>query len=401
MTYVNAVKYLNSLSKENANAERLHKILEALGSPQKQLKSIHIAGKQGKNSCHRMLASVLRQNGLRVGGFSPFQFADPREIISVDQSPISYAVLADLISRISKLYKELFPSVIPSFYEVLCSAAMLCFSESSCDVVIFEKSLHKSDAANLTEPPILSIITSMGDEPVTDVSYDEVLRKGTLEAITSPQHSGAYADIYESCVRLGIRLTLPIYSELEIRRINLHKTSFSYKGVEYLLRSFAPIQLVYAITVIEAARALSRVGLNLTEEGIARGLSSVRLAFKCEALSIRPTIILNEISPDDSISSVSAALAQIKDEVDGKFYILIDEDCQEDRSSLYSLLASSGISPEPISEFPRNMTPSRAEKHLRTILSSLADEKNPDSALIIMGEAPFITSVHDAIRRQL
>ena len=401
MTYVNAVKYLNSLSKENANAERLHKILEALGSPQKQLKSIHIAGKQGKNSCHRMLASVLRENGLRVGGFSPFQFADPREIISVDQAPISHTALAQLISRISSLYKELFPNVIPSFYEVLCSAAILCFSESSCDVLIFEKSLHKNDAANLTAPPILSIITSMGNEPISDVRYDDVLRKGTLEAITSPQRSGAYSDIHQSCVKLGIRLTLPIYSELEIRRINLYKTSFAYKGVEYTLRSFAPIQLVNAITVIEAARALSRVGLSLTDEGIARGLSSARLAYKCEAISIRPTIILTEMSSDESISSASAALAQIKDELCGKFYILIDEACRMDRNKLYSQLSSSGISPEPISEFPRGMTPSRVEKHMRGILSSLADEKNSSAALIIMGEAPFISSINDSIRRLL
>ena len=401
MTYTNAVKYLNSLPKEDSSIERANRILLALDYPQRHLKAIHISGKQGKNSCHRLLSSVLCQNGLRVGGFSPFQFSDPREIISVNQSPISYTELADLVSRISKLYKLLFPNEAPSFSEVLFLSAILYFSESACDVVIFEKGLHRNDPANLTDPAILSIITSMGDEPVTDVSYDDILRKGTLEAVTCPQHSGVYSNIHQSCVKLGIRLTLPIYSELEIRKINLYKTSFAYKGFEYSLRSFAPIQLVNAITVIEAARALSRVGLSLTDDGIARGLSSARLSFKCEALSIHPTIILNEISSDESISSVSAALAQIRDEITGKFYIIIDEACHVDRNKLCSTLASSGISPEPIAEFPRDLTAARAERHLREILSSFADVKNSNSTLMIMGETPFISSVHDAIKRQL
>ena len=52
MTYEEAMKYISSVGKFGSNygLERTNRLLELLGSPQKKLKLIHIAGTNGKGS---------------------------------------------------------------------------------------------------------------------------------------------------------------------------------------------------------------------------------------------------------------------------------------------------------------------------------------------------------------
>jgi hypothetical protein len=57
----------------NPGLERTRELAERLGSPEKSLKFIHVAGTNGKGSTSSMLASVLGHSGLRVGLYtSPY-----------------------------------------------------------------------------------------------------------------------------------------------------------------------------------------------------------------------------------------------------------------------------------------------------------------------------------------
>jgi len=53
--------------------ERMNRLMELLGHPEKNLRCIHVAGTNGKGSVTTFCASILAASGLRVGVFtSPY-----------------------------------------------------------------------------------------------------------------------------------------------------------------------------------------------------------------------------------------------------------------------------------------------------------------------------------------
>lgn len=50
--------------------DRIVRVCEILGNPQKQLKFIHVAGTSGKGSVSSFLTAVLQRSGFKVGLFT-------------------------------------------------------------------------------------------------------------------------------------------------------------------------------------------------------------------------------------------------------------------------------------------------------------------------------------------
>ena len=80
--------------------ERIRRLLEKLGDPQKQLKFVHIAGSNGKGSAAAMLASVLTAAGLNTGLYTSPHLWDFRERFQVNGTPISGEVLAEIAEQV-------------------------------------------------------------------------------------------------------------------------------------------------------------------------------------------------------------------------------------------------------------------------------------------------------------
>ena len=55
--------------------DRMHRLMTALGMPQRRFASVHVVGTNGKSSTVRFLAAILRRHGLRVGSL---HLAPPR-----------------------------------------------------------------------------------------------------------------------------------------------------------------------------------------------------------------------------------------------------------------------------------------------------------------------------------
>ena len=64
--------------------ERISEFCRALGNPQRNFFTIHIAGTNGKGSVSHLLASILQQAGYRTGLFTSPHLQDFRERIRID-----------------------------------------------------------------------------------------------------------------------------------------------------------------------------------------------------------------------------------------------------------------------------------------------------------------------------
>ena len=72
MNYDESIAWLESLGQFGIRLgmERIQQLLFVLGHPENQVKTIHVAGTNGKGSVTTMIAAILAEAGLRVGKFT-------------------------------------------------------------------------------------------------------------------------------------------------------------------------------------------------------------------------------------------------------------------------------------------------------------------------------------------
>ena len=166
MPYQETIAYLYDrlpmFSKQGASAIKkdlinIKKLCEALGNPQQQFKSIHVAGTNGKGSTSHMLAAVLQTAGYKTGLYTSPHLLDFRERIRVNGEMISKEEVISFVDQ----HKALFEDIEPSFFEVTVAMAFHTFAKQRVDFAIIETGLGgRLDSTNIINP-LLSIITNI------------------------------------------------------------------------------------------------------------------------------------------------------------------------------------------------------------------------------------------------
>jgi len=133
-------------------------LAEHLGNPEKDLRTIHVAGTNGKGSTSHMLASVLQEAGYKVGLYTSPHLKDFRERIKINGQEISEDFVCEFISK----HKDFFEANDMSFFEMSVGLAFDYFAAEKTDIAIIEVGLGgRLDATNIITP-LVSIITNIG-----------------------------------------------------------------------------------------------------------------------------------------------------------------------------------------------------------------------------------------------
>jgi dihydrofolate synthase/folylpolyglutamate synthase len=133
-------------------------ICEFLGNPQKKIKTIHIAGTNGKGSTSHMLASILQEAGYKTGLYTSPHLYDFRERIKVNGIMCSQSFVTSFTNKM----KPFIEKVEPSFFEITVGMAFEYFANENVDIAIIETGLGgRLDSTNVIEP-LISIITNIG-----------------------------------------------------------------------------------------------------------------------------------------------------------------------------------------------------------------------------------------------
>jgi len=239
-------------------------LARALGDPQKQFRSVLIAGTNGKGSTAATLANILAASGLRTGLYtSPhlarvterIRLADPRTASAMNCHPersaqravegpavdpadiVAPGTPSNLEPRTSNLifaeipedsFARLYFHVDetaqrlvadgelphhPSFFETLTALAFLYFAETKVDIAVLEVGLGgRLDATNIVEP-LLSVITDIAldhqeylGNTITEIAREKagILRTSGI-LVTLPQHPEANQAIGEAAAALNVR----------------------------------------------------------------------------------------------------------------------------------------------------------------------------------------------------
>jgi dihydrofolate synthase/folylpolyglutamate synthase len=128
-----------------------------LDNPQKNLKSIHVAGTNGKGSTSHMLASILQEASYKVGLYTSPHLKDYRERIKINGVKISEDFVCDFINK----NKAFFEANDMSFFEMTVGLAFDYFAKEKVDIAIIEVGMGgRLDATNIITP-MVSLITNI------------------------------------------------------------------------------------------------------------------------------------------------------------------------------------------------------------------------------------------------
>lgn len=134
------------------------KLAEYLHHPEKNFKSVHVAGTNGKGSTSHMIASVLQEAGYKVGLYTSPHLKDFRERIRINGKPVSKQFVMGFIKK----HKAFLEASQVSFFEMTVSMAFEYFSKKAVDVAVVEVGMGgRLDSTNIITPEV-SVITNIG-----------------------------------------------------------------------------------------------------------------------------------------------------------------------------------------------------------------------------------------------
>lgn len=153
----------------NFDLSRFRKFCSAMGNPQQNFPSIHVAGTNGKGSTCQILGTILREAGFNTGVYTSPHILDFRERFKIGDEYISDKELIDFFEQQAGHIEE----YELTYFEITTAIAFWWFSRAEVDVAVVEVGLGgRLDATNLVDT-IVSVITSISLDH-TDVLGDSI-----------------------------------------------------------------------------------------------------------------------------------------------------------------------------------------------------------------------------------
>lgn len=413
MTYHNAIKFIknapNIVPKKDSAQERILALCNALGNPQKKIKYIRLAGSNGKTVCAKMIISILNKAGILCGCLSMPIYSEIRENVRIGGEPISMEDTVEYVSAVKSAVAQINAEkeegdgsiFSPTAHEILLCVALLAFCDKKCSVCIIESDHNGEDPSRFLPAPFAAIIC--GSIPNEDRDRQDIYKirsyicRGVREIISAPQNTDAYKVIADTCSSVNCRLTIAAKNKIEIERLTLRGTEFSYKGTKYSLRVCGKFQTVNALVAIESAEMLVRLGYSISREQICAGLSAVSMPCKFEILSLSPIIIADSTHTPIAIEAVCDSLADFKDITGDKIRLCLPDgelipyyidalSKRHYRISAISALADASVSDEEHGEIS---IPHTLSKTVKATARAALSELDSDTVLLISGPSNF------------
>lgn len=164
MTYDDAVATLEGALKfgMNPSLEPIRAMCAAMGEPQKRYRCIQVAGTNGKSSTTRMIAALMRAQGLHVGLYVSPHLVKYPERIEIDGCVVSDEAFARGIE--AALDAAARAHVEATEFELLTAAALWLFAQEGADWVVLECGLGgRWDATSVVNPQV-AVITGVALE---------------------------------------------------------------------------------------------------------------------------------------------------------------------------------------------------------------------------------------------
>lgn len=303
LTYAEAVDELTRRGRFGISLglERVNRLLDELGQPQRDLRGALVGGTNGKGSVVAMARSVLRAAGLRVGTMPKPHLVSYRERIAIDGEPVAAEAFAAAIERILPAVDRVAADIgPPTEFEALTAAAVVELARQRVDLAIIEVGLGgRLDATNVLDLGVAAITNVQRDHEahlgstLTAIGREKapIIKPGNL-AVTGASGRGL-RPILDRCAELDVPLRRagprqPYRAQLRASGwdgivVDARTPARALNGLEVgLLGGHQAANAAVALALLDALG--ERWGVALDEDAVRRGLAAVRWAGRLERL---------------------------------------------------------------------------------------------------------------------
>lgn len=284
----------NRMNKGRFNLDHFKALLEKLGNPQLKLKTVHIAGTNGKGSTTDYLRSILQTAGYKVGTFTSPHLEVHNDRIRINNVYISDEELLEYGNRFYTLIEE----NELSMFEIDTLIAIYYFCEKNVDIALFEVGLGgRLDATNVILP-LVSLITSIGYDhmdilghTLEEISFEKAgIIKENIPLITAEDKENCLF-VFKSVCEERSSDFLKIHPAKNV--IIGGSIQYEYHHLIIQLNTLAIYQIKNSSLAIECALYLCELGYTISDENIRMGISSTQWKGRFETISLNPHIIID------------------------------------------------------------------------------------------------------------
>ncbi len=313
--------------------EGVRALLAHFGNPHEKIRSVHIAGTNGKGSTAHMLESIVRRAGYSTGLFTSPHLESIRERIRFNGAPISPRALSIHIEETLDAIGAM--GIRPTYFDALTLIAFRYFFNRRVDLAVIETGLGgRLDSTNVITP-LVSVIT--------DISLDHIGILGGTKGAIAKEKSGIIKEgipvITSNSEReslsvisgTAVKMRAPLYSlsrDIHVSargRAGAGRIPFSFRFMDARIDGIRPpapgmFQVKNAACAAAAAVLLRRTGYVLGDRSIKRGISNAVIPGRFTLLSRRPTVIFD---PAHNPAAIKSLIATLKRAYPGKKFIVV------------------------------------------------------------------------------
>lgn len=341
-TYEEAVNYIENIplfgphtdGRHKSGNDNLKEVLCKLDNPHLKLKTVHVAGTNGKGSTTTMLANMLCTRGYRVGVFTSPHLVVINERIAtlqtttdgvITRSDISDEAFVTCFHKVNQAMLEHVKEggMALSYFEFLFAMAAVYFEIQQLDYVVYETGLGgRLDATN-TILPCVCIITSIGldhmqylGDTISKIAYEKAgIIKPNVPVLYLTGEKSADEVIKTQAMSLGseeinVENSQYIINELTDKTIDfsVHTRYYNYNHLR--LHTSALYQVDNARLAIEACNVLFGEEAILTEQEVRSAMEQFFWSGRME--EIRSNVFFDGAHNPDAIARFVETVQQIQ-----------------------------------------------------------------------------------------
>ena len=423
MDFEESVKYITEYPrfKKNPSLDGIKALLSALGNPENRIKTINVAGTNGKGSTVAMLASVLSTAGYKTGRYvSPFVL-EFRERMMINGKMIGRKRLAKIMSTVREHADALREQgTVLNAFEVTTAAALLWFAEEECDVVVLEAGIGgRLDATNAVPEPILQIITAVGldhtaqlGSTVAEITAEKcgIMRPGCTLLTCPNQNAEAKAVMINKCAELEATFVMGSAGKGRIVAQSAEGTDLLVGKTELAIPFGGEHQINNALTVVSAVDILREKGFAISDEQLIEGIAAAKFPARFEVCSKDPLVILDGAHNPHAAAALASGIKKFLPEKRTLLCgMMADKDCAGVMSTLAPLFER--VIAVPV-QSPRAISPAElaalaapycksvftAENAAQALDAALAALK-PGEALVVAGSLYLASELRPQLMR--
>lgn len=285
--------------------ENINQFLEYIGNPQKHLKTIHVAGSNGKGSTSSFIASILMESGFKTGLYTSPHFVKFNERIVINKKQIDDTFVAEYFNRNEKFINQ----HQPTFFEVTTAMAFEYFKKNNTDYCVIETGLGgRLDATNVLNP-LAVVITSISLEHtnilgsnISQIAKEKaaIIKQGT-KVFTGKLASDAESVVINKCEEQNCELfKLDDYINERDNAIELYTDEIEIDDFNIPLKGKYQ-KYNAALAGLVVSKTFSIDNPHHLKSGIKNVLNNVDIQGRYEFLSTEPTIILDSAHNLDGV----------------------------------------------------------------------------------------------------